>query len=1510
MTPKAFFIFLGIAFVLWFIARACETGGVFRDPIRNFRAQSRFDQVFIAIFLIACCVSGGSKRKVPAGAPDPVPAAVTSAVPGGAPSAVQGAPPGATPGFLTPGQYAAGVALVSAATNPAAWRAAPSNAIVHAPWTVYGVAEDTFWLQTNGWSFTLGTNQIDGLHVSSSGLVSFQNPLSTPNPSSVPANASLLAPLHGSLGTVPPQGRFWHAPTPSGGLLLAWENLCAGRDTNCPVSFQTELFGNGDFRFRYKIPAGSALRSPGHAFTNLLVGARHNGGGEAFALDDPSALTNGLELCWRAFGLLDPAISDHDDDGLSTYDELFIHGTDPRRADTDLDGVDDGAEMTLGTDPLDPDSDGDGLRDGIDPAPLTPATDPDAVRQRILADLNGLAAGADAELDSDGDGFPDWLEGLLCSDPFNDGSTPLRHDGSAAMFPVTVEVKAVPATPAVLAVGSRRLLIDRTGTWTFWLDEGTAWPVSLWSAQGGWVRLSLTAGGGYAAFQPGGAGAAAFGDGMTLPPGAPVSAGLIAQPLIAVRAPTAARECGGTVCFHSSGRKSLAAKITPPMRGAYAWRLNGTPLPGNRPHVNLTMPESGLLGLRFTAEGASAAKTDWVDIHTCILPEEPAPAWCFAHDCEDALCACDHGHSSPMWCFLHNCDVSECPPPPICPRHGCPYPECPADWCHEHDCTRDACAHLHDSGSGDPDDPGDPGSGGDPGGPEDDPSPWGRNENILLILNANDDDGDLQEDREQAPWTADKPDPDLAPLVPLGPACCPCPSHGYAEYPGAELVSAPSSRVRLWWDTGKQTAFSGSIMQNQRVYAEGLAPSPGPWADALVWHWTETVYDDHATWQRHHYATNRVTVLGVALMPDADGDGEVASTLPGAPDHAVLVLSSNRTWHVGVASNALKKVRLSAHVGAGVPGTLRLRASGNARLRVWPGPTSTNGTPLLSRTGSPDDVSDYDFPNRFTDREVYTEFLEPGDAELTFEFYGPKYDRRHRFRAETTQKIRVWGVDIDVDSNNDGAIDTDNNDEDGYEDYAPGLLLTVTNGLAEGAGMRYPVRLSGDVVNFAGSVRLAQSAGCGRVRVWTNTAPGAAALTLPVEWDVSQGETPPAHVWVDGVATGAVSLAYSAIRNGQTLTSDSVRLTVIPPASYAPGGGNFAAIWAPLCTMNNTNAENNLGFVDGVYFEDEIKHQGFTNVVWYKDETGDADLNLGYCTYENYLGMRNAGAVCVTASHGDFGTHLAVYAPYTIAGRALIENWCTNHPGMICESREPINGDPSTPGYYYAEVSNAWLTANWKASLDARRTVAVWGICRSATGSAEFPSVKEAAGGRWRIGYAAATTGFEASWVNQTFFEYMNGSAGDGLRRTAGTAFGDGSEYPPNVRMSGNPWTTLAPSHIAANGWMPVTLFPSSGSSAIPGKGWGCVIFDTYLSGSAPAASALQQLSGPPITNVRWVQLGTGKRAIGFNYDKSGGEDIWLRLVPDNIRNAGVGGGRPLVKRDAAWSAGWTEWSF
>ena len=129
---------------------------------------------------------------------------------------------------------------------------------------------------------------------------------------------------------------------------------------------------------------------------------------------DGDGLDDGEELG----GLGDPCAPDADADGLDDPDEASL-GTDPFAADTDGDGLDDAAEVSLGTSPTAADTDDDGLDDGEEAAgstsPLLADTDEDG-----LADPDELAAGTDpTSADSDGDALPDGAEISLGTDPLD-----------------------------------------------------------------------------------------------------------------------------------------------------------------------------------------------------------------------------------------------------------------------------------------------------------------------------------------------------------------------------------------------------------------------------------------------------------------------------------------------------------------------------------------------------------------------------------------------------------------------------------------------------------------------------------------------------------------------------------------------------------------------------------------------------------------------------------------------------------------------------------------------------------------------------------------------------------------------------------------------------------------------------------------------------------------------------------------------------------------------------------
>ncbi|MFA7173845.1 MAG: hypothetical protein WC340_10595, partial [Kiritimatiellia bacterium] len=131
-----------------------------------------------------------------------------------------------------------------------------------------------------------------------------------------------------------------------------------------------------------------------------------------------------FELYWTYFGYLDPAISDHDNDGLTSSAEIFIYKTDPHMPDTDLDGLSDAQEVELGTNPNNPDTDGDGIPDGAEApgqALIVNTTDDDAdglPDSWEMAWLGSTGATDNAYGDYNSDGMANIVNLLTATDPF------------------------------------------------------------------------------------------------------------------------------------------------------------------------------------------------------------------------------------------------------------------------------------------------------------------------------------------------------------------------------------------------------------------------------------------------------------------------------------------------------------------------------------------------------------------------------------------------------------------------------------------------------------------------------------------------------------------------------------------------------------------------------------------------------------------------------------------------------------------------------------------------------------------------------------------------------------------------------------------------------------------------------------------------------------------------------------------------------------------------------------
>jgi len=479
-----------------------------------------------------------------------------------------------------------------------------------------------------------------------------------------------------------------------------------------------------------------------------------------------------------------------------------------------------------------------------------------------------------------------------------------------------------------------------------------------------------------------------------------------------------------------------------------------------------------------------------------------------------------------------------------------------------------------------------------------------------------------------------------------------------------------------------------------------------------------------------------------------------------------------------------------------------------------------------------------------------------GDANLRFE-YCKVYGSSLTPDAKDETRVTKAAIDLDVDSNNDGYVDYGNDGEDEYETYAPGVVVCKDR-KGDGEDLDHLVELKprSQPFNLRGGILTIKATSHGdRVKIWTDTNK-TEEIDLPAEFDLAETERP-TSLWIDGVATGDVALALSYHRGSttNTLLRDEVALHVTDTVSWSPAG-NLVYTWEP-CTWPDT--------VDGwvattaVQAVDlALRDQGWDVTRFIDDQAHDNAT--GTCSFVNFRNLRNAG-VLVTHSHGNVGYVAGVY----VQDRAAALNWTGGEPGTLRMNSR----------YWGATVAIAqslWLTNNWKSIRNERESVTVLLACHSAQGGTNASALAYA-GGRARFGHTGGHTDAQQEADMERLFKRMNGSLDSALKRTAGEAYGAGG-YNSDFKLHGNDWTTLNPAVRSA--------FPDG--VAGNRKGSGCILFDTYMDDSVPAHSAVTNVSGS-ISGLRWIDNGSGRIGITFEFDKTGGGAQEVKARADKCRN-------------------------
>ena len=258
------------------------------------------------------------------------------------------------PRTITAARVASGIALVGVGTNETFTFDPPTNAVVSDDWRMHGSASRWTDVTPANFNFPFGGTNATTFTFLPGGVAYLAGG----------ADAARLLPFGAEMGVAPERlwerlgvtSRLWTATSSSNTFLATWQGALLDRRADSPVDVQVEFFPDGGFDFRYDLSRCGATALP-----DVRVGAWNAGGGEIYSVPH----RNLTSARWRPVMPEDGTDPDRDNDGVTTVDELFFHGTDPGNPDSDFDGLSDGQEIALGLAPLDPYSNGGSYSDGF-----------------------------------------------------------------------------------------------------------------------------------------------------------------------------------------------------------------------------------------------------------------------------------------------------------------------------------------------------------------------------------------------------------------------------------------------------------------------------------------------------------------------------------------------------------------------------------------------------------------------------------------------------------------------------------------------------------------------------------------------------------------------------------------------------------------------------------------------------------------------------------------------------------------------------------------------------------------------------------------------------------------------------------------------------------------------------------------------------------------------------------------------------------------------------------------